>query len=118
MWTCSTPTAACIVGQITQTDGVHGVAVAPALGRGWTSNGADNSVTVFDLNTLAPINYIPVGTRPDCIVYDPATKRVFTFNGGSHDATAIDAVSREGPGDSAAGRQAGVRGRGRPGGSV
>ena len=82
-----------LVGQITQTNGVHGVAVAPALRRGWTSNGADNSVTVFDLNTLAPINYIPVGTRPDCIVYDPATRRVFTFNGGSHDATAIDAVT-------------------------
>ncbi len=82
-----------LVGQITQTNGVHGVALAPALGRGWTSNGQDNTVTIFDLNTLAPMGYIPVGTRPDCIVYDPATRRVFTFNGGSDDATAIDAVS-------------------------
>ena len=82
-----------LVGQITGTDGVHGVALAPELGRGWTSNGSDNSITVFDLATLAPQGRIAVGKGPDCIVYDPATKRVFTFNGGSHDATAVDAVS-------------------------
>ena len=82
-----------VVGQITQTNGVHGVAVAPEFGRGWTSNGEDNSVTIFDLHTLVPLGYISVGTRPDCIVYDPATKRVFTFNGGSDDATAIDAAT-------------------------
>jgi len=82
-----------VVGQITQTNGVHGVALAPEMGRGFTSNGADDSVTVFDLRTLSPLARIAVGARPDCIVYDPATRRVFTFNGGSDDATAIDAAS-------------------------
>ncbi len=82
-----------IVGQIAQTNGVHGVALAPELDRGWASDGQDNTVTLFDLQTLTPLGTIAVGTRPDCIVYDSASKRVFTFNGGSDDATAIDAVT-------------------------
>src|SRR4051794_18423890 len=80
------------VGDIPDTPGVHGVALAPDLGRGFTSNGRENTVTIFDIKTLKPIGEkIKVGENPDAILYDPATKRVFTFNGRSHDSTAIDA---------------------------
>jgi YVTN family beta-propeller protein len=71
---------------------VHGIALASELGRGFTSNGREGTVTIFDLNTLKPIAKVSVGENPDAIVYDPITKRVFTFNGRSHDSTAIDAV--------------------------
>jgi YVTN family beta-propeller protein len=79
------------VGDIPNTSGVHGIALAPELGRGFTSNGRENTVSVFDMKTLATSNKIKVGENPDAILYDPATKRVFTFNGKSQDATAIDA---------------------------
>lgn len=79
------------VGNIADTPGVHGVALAPELGRGFTSNGRDSSVSVFDLKTFATSNKVKVGDGPDAILYDPATKRVFTFNSKSHDATAVDA---------------------------
>jgi DNA-binding beta-propeller fold protein YncE len=80
------------VGEIPDTAGVHGIALASELGRGFTSNGREGTVTIFDLNTLKPITKVSVGENPDAIVYDPITKRVFTFNGRSHDSTAIDAV--------------------------
>jgi DNA-binding beta-propeller fold protein YncE len=83
-----------VIGDIPDTKGVHGVALATDLGKGFTSNGGDASVTVFDLKTLKPISQIKVtGENPDSILYDPATKRVFTFNGRSSNATVIDAVS-------------------------
>lgn len=81
------------VGDIADTPGVHGIALAPDLGRGFISNGRDNSVSIFDLKTLATSSKVKVGENPDAILYDPATKRVFTFNGHSQDATAIDATS-------------------------
>ena len=84
------------IGEIAPTPGVHGVALAPELGRGFTSNGADATVTVFDLKTLAPIQTLKVpGTKPDAILYDPHTKRVFTFNGDSDNATAFAATTGE-----------------------
>jgi len=83
-----------VVGDVPNTPGVHGIALAPELDRGFTSNGGDSTVTIFALRTLAPIATVHVtGRNPDAIVYDPATRRVFTFNGGSGDATAIDAAS-------------------------
>jgi DNA-binding beta-propeller fold protein YncE len=83
-----------VVGEIPNTPGVHGIAVARELGRGFTSNGRDSTVTVFDLATLATIARVNVQARnPDAIFYDPGTRRVFTFNGGSANATAIDAAS-------------------------
>jgi DNA-binding beta-propeller fold protein YncE len=83
-----------VVGEIPDTPGVHGVAIAPELGRGFTSNGRAGTVTVFDLKTLAPLATVTVtGSNPDAILYEPASRRVFTFNGGSKDATAIDAAS-------------------------
>jgi YVTN family beta-propeller protein len=77
--------------EIPDTPGVHGIALAQEFGTGFTSNGRDNSVTVFDLASLKAITKISIaGQDPDAILYDPATKRVFTFNGRSNDATAID----------------------------
>ena len=80
-----------VVGDIADTPGVHGVALAPDLGRGFTSNGREGTVSVFDPKTLKTSNKIKVGENPDAILYDPATKRVFTFNGRSKDVSAIDA---------------------------
>jgi DNA-binding beta-propeller fold protein YncE len=83
-----------VVGDIPNTPGIHGVALAPELNRGFTSNGRDSSVTIFDYHTLAPITVVKIPARnPDAILYDPATKRVFTFNGGTGNATAIDATN-------------------------
>ena len=80
------------VGDIADTPGVHGIALAPELGRGFTSNGREGTVSIFDLKTLATISKVKAGENPDAILYDPATKRVFTFNGRSQDSTAIDAA--------------------------
>lgn len=80
------------VGDIADTPGVHGIALAPDLGRGFVSNGREGTVTIFELDTLKSLGKIKVGDNPDAILYDPTTKRVFAFNGHSHDATAIDAA--------------------------
>jgi YVTN family beta-propeller protein len=80
-----------LVGTIPDTKGVHGIAVANDLGKGFTSDGTDNDVTVFDLKTLAVLSKVKTGQNPDAIIYEPVTHRVFTFNGRSNDATAIDA---------------------------
>jgi YVTN family beta-propeller protein len=82
-----------IAGQIPDTKGVHGIAIAPEAGRGFTSNGQSNNVTIFDLKTLAPIGQVATGKKPDSIMYDPASKRVFAQNGGSDSSTAIDAAT-------------------------
>ena len=80
-----------IVGKIANTPGVHGIAIAPELGRGFVSNGQASTVTIFDLNSLKEIAQVPTGKKPDAIIYDSATSRVFAFNGGSNSATVIDA---------------------------
>jgi DNA-binding beta-propeller fold protein YncE len=80
------------VGDIADTPGVHGIALAPELGRGFVSNGREGTVSIFDLKTLATISKVKAGDNPDAILYDPATRRVFTFNGRSQDSTAIDAA--------------------------
>ncbi|HYV93306.1 MAG TPA: YncE family protein [Chitinophagales bacterium] len=81
-----------VIGTIPDTKGVHGIALAPDLNKGFTSNGSDSSVTVFNLTTLAVSKKIKVtGTGPDAILYDPFTHRVFTFNGRSSNVTVIDA---------------------------
>ena len=81
-----------IIGKIANTPGVHGIAIAAELGRGFISNGQSSTVTIFDLKTLKTISEVPVGKKPDAIIYDPATSRVFAFNGGSNSATAIQAA--------------------------
>jgi YVTN family beta-propeller protein len=78
------------VGDIADTPGVHGIALAPELGRGFVSNGREGTVSIFDPKTLATSSKVKVGDNPDAILYDPATKRVFAFNGRSQDATALD----------------------------
>jgi len=82
------------LGRIEPTLGVHGVALAPELNRGFVSCGRDSSVLVFDLKTLATVQRIALPARnPDAILYEPSTRRVFTFNGGSANTTAIDAAT-------------------------
>jgi YVTN family beta-propeller protein len=79
--------------EIVNTPGVHGVALVPDAGQGYASNGRESTVTVFDLKDLHEIARIKVGDTPDAIVYDPFSKRVFTFNAKSKDTTAIDAAT-------------------------
>src|SRR5574341_10522 len=79
------------IGTIGDTPGVHGIAIASEFKHGFTSNGRENKVSMFDLNTLQLIKKIDVGKGPDGIYYDATTKRVFTNNHGTHDITALDA---------------------------
>jgi DNA-binding beta-propeller fold protein YncE len=80
------------VGTIPETPGVHGAIVTP-FKHGFTTNGAEHKVSMFDLATLKLIKKIDVGRGPDGIYYEPASKRVFTNNHGSHDVTALDAAT-------------------------
>ncbi len=81
-----------LVGTIPDTPGVHGVAIAADLGLGFISDGKADRVTVFELAALKTTATIAVGKNPDAILYDPASRRVMTFNGHSHDVSVIDAV--------------------------
>lgn len=80
-----------VVGTVADTPGVHGIALAPELGRGFASNGRENTVSVFDLATLKTLQKVPTGQNPDAILYEPTTKQVYAFNGRGHSATVIDA---------------------------
>jgi YVTN family beta-propeller protein len=81
------------LGEVKDTPGVHGIAIVNELSKGYTSNGRDNSVSVFDLKTLATLKTIKTvgGENPDFIAYDAVSKHVFTFNGRSSNASVIDA---------------------------
>ncbi len=82
------------VGDIPNTEGVHGIVLVPELGRGFTSNGRSATVTIFDLKTLKEIKRVnTTGQNPDAIIYDPASRRVFTFNGRGGNSTAIEAAT-------------------------
>lgn len=86
------PDAGKVVGEIPDTQGVHGIAIADKLNKGYISDGRTNDVTVFDLKTLKVLGKVEMtGTNPDAIIYEPKSERVYTFNGRSNDATAIDA---------------------------
>jgi YVTN family beta-propeller protein len=80
-----------VIGTIAETNGVHGIAIAADLGKGFISDGQDNDVTVFDTKTNQRTSRIKTGQNPDSIIYEPVTHRVFTFNGRSSDSTIIDA---------------------------
>lgn len=80
-----------VVGDIPDTPGVHGIALAPELRRGFISNGRAGTASIFDLETLKRVGEVKTGQNPDAILYDPATSRVFVFNGRSADATVFDA---------------------------
>lgn len=91
-----------LIGEVKNTPGIHGVALVPKRDRGFTSNGGDATVTVFDLKTLKEVNRIKVGKRPDAILYDAVSDRVFTCNAAG-DMTAIDATKEEAVGTVALG---------------
>jgi len=80
-----------VTGKIDGLKLVHGIALAPEFNRGFISDGAANQVVIFDLTTLAKVGEVDAGMNPDGIIYDPATKRVFAFNGRSGSATVVDA---------------------------
>ena len=84
-----------LVGEMPGTNGVHGVALVPKLDRGVTSNGKDNTATIFDLKTLKPIATVKTGEKPDAILFDKTTGHVLTFNGGSNNASVIDVEKGE-----------------------
>ena len=80
-----------VVGDVPDTPGVHGIAIARDLNRGFTSNGRENTISIFDLKTLQLIKKVKAGANPDAILYDQHTHRVFAFNGRSSDVTVIEA---------------------------
>ncbi len=82
-----------VVGRIDDTPGVHGIAIDAAQGRGFSSNGRENTIGVVDLKTLHVTNRIPAGRNPDCIQFSPATNEVYAFNGHSNSATVVDATT-------------------------
>jgi|HubBroStandDraft_2_1064218.scaffolds.fasta_scaffold187539_2 DNA-binding beta-propeller fold protein YncE len=84
-----------VIGQIPQLHGVHGIAVAPEFGKGFITNGQSNSVTIFDLKTLAKVGEPQTGQNPDSVCFEPKTKHIFTFNGRSKDSTDIDPKTNE-----------------------
>ena len=81
-----------IEGDIPDTPGVHGIALAPSLDRGFVSAGRANKAVIFDLKTLKNLGTVDTDANPDAIIYDSVTKRVFTMNGRGHNTTAIDAA--------------------------
>ncbi|HEU5398453.1 MAG TPA: YncE family protein, partial [Gammaproteobacteria bacterium] len=88
------PATGKVLKEIPGTDGVHGIALAHDLGKGFTSNGRESTVTVFSLKTLEQTDKVKVtGENPDAIVYEPVTRRVFTMNGRSNSSTVIDAAT-------------------------
>jgi DNA-binding beta-propeller fold protein YncE len=80
-----------LVGEIADTPGVHGFAVAADLGRGFSSNGAEGKAGIYDLKTRALIAKVETGANPDSILYEPDSKEVYTFNGRGQNATVFDA---------------------------
>jgi DNA-binding beta-propeller fold protein YncE len=79
-----------LVGAVLGIDGAHGVALVPRAGRGFATSGNDGSIVMFDLKNLKPLGRIPAAEDADAIIYDPASDRVFSFNGDAHSATVVD----------------------------
>src|SRR6266566_7841715 len=84
-----------VVGEIADTPGVHGFAIAPELGHGFSSNGAESRVSVIDLKTLKTIAKIETGENPDAILFEPTRSEVYAFNGRGKSATVIDAKNNQ-----------------------
>ena len=80
-----------VVGEIANTPGVHGVALAPELQRGFVSCGRANKAAIVDLKTLQILSSVPTGENPDGMLYDPSRQEVYMFNGRSHSATVFAA---------------------------
>jgi DNA-binding beta-propeller fold protein YncE len=84
-----------LIGNISGFKRQHGVALAPEFGKGFISDGTQGKVMIFDLKTLKVTGEVMAAPDADCVVYDPASKRVFSMNGDSHSSTVIDAKSGE-----------------------
>ena len=82
-----------VVGEITNTPGIHDIAVAPKLNRAFVSDGRENKVAIVDTKTLQTISKVDTGTNPDAILFEPGQNEVYAFNGRSQDATVISASS-------------------------
>src|ERR1041385_4161317 len=82
-----------VVGEIADTPGIHGIAIAADLGKAFTSNGRENKVSIVDLKTLKTLSKVETGENPDAIIYDPANHEVYAFNGRGHSASVIDAAT-------------------------
>ena len=106
-----------VVGEIAPANGVHGIAIAPELGRAFVSNGREATVSIVDLKTLQITGTVKTGENPDAILYEPVHKEVYAFNGRSKSATVFDAKTGEVRGDDPAAGQARVRGLRREGGT-
>jgi YVTN family beta-propeller protein len=79
-----------IIGSISELKRVHGIALVSELGRGFLSDGGADEAVVFDMKTLKVTGHIKTGGNPDCIIYDPTSKHIFTMNGKTNDASVID----------------------------
>jgi DNA-binding beta-propeller fold protein YncE len=97
-----------VVGEVGDTPGVRAIALAPDLGRGFTSNGGADDVTIFDMEKLSVLGRVSVGKGPEAIVYDPFSRSVFAFNGETGDVTAIDAAQSKALGSVALGGKPGA----------
>lgn len=82
-----------VVGEVADTPGVHGFAVAPDLGRGFSSNGRESKASIVDLKTLKTLSKVDTGPNPDAILYEPQHKEVYAFNGNGKSATVFDAAT-------------------------
>lgn len=82
-----------VAGEIADTPGVHGIAIAPKLGLGFTSNGRENKASVFDLKTLKTNSKVDTGDNPDAILFEPGQQEVYTFNGRGNSATVFEAMT-------------------------
>lgn len=82
-----------VVGEVAPTPGVHGLAVAPDLGKGFVSDGQESKAAIVDLKTLQIASKVDTGPNPDCILYEPQHKEVYTFNGRGKSATVFDATT-------------------------
>jgi len=82
-----------VIGRITDTPGVHGIAVVPAINRAFTTNGRENKVGIVDLKTLETLSKVDTGANPDAIVYEPKQKEIYALNHTGHSATAFDAAT-------------------------
>lgn len=85
-----------VIGKISDTKGVHGIAIANNLNKAFITDGAENAVTVINLNSLELIEKVPIkGVKPDAILYDKFSNKVFVFNAKTNDATVLDALTNK-----------------------
>lgn len=82
-----------IIGEVTDTPGIHGIAIAPDLKKGFTSNGRENKVSMFELDGFKTTMKIETGANPDAIIYEPSQHEVYTFNGRASSSSVIDAAT-------------------------